>query len=894
MRFLVIDDNPDDRWLLIRELRQEFPDAHFEEIVQRDDFDLALAQGDFDMVLTDYHLGWTDGLWIMRQIRERDPQAPIIMVTGSGNEEVAVQGFKQGLSDYILKGHLRRLPVAVRESLEKAGLDRERARTEEALRKAKEFSDSLIASMQDGFSVLDTHGVHLDVNPALCQMTGFSREELIGAGPPHPYWPPEAYEEIERTFQKTLRGEFGGFELTFRRKNGERFPVIVSPSWMKDAQGNVVSYFATVKDITDRKRAEEALREEEQQLSLIFDNVSDVLFYLAVEPVDRFRFVSVNKIFLQATGLAEEQIIGKEIREVIPQPAHELVLGKYHEAIRERRTAHWEEISIYPAGKKYGEVSVTPVFDAAGHCTHLVGTVHDVTENRIAQERIRASEEKYRSLFENANDAIYLIDPATQVILDCNGQAARMDGYSLDELKAMRVVDLHPADERPLLPHKFKEVSERGSASGISGLHHLTKDGRIVPVEVNAALIEIGGRKLNLSVVRDITERKRAEEALRESRQVLERTLYSLRDAVFILNADSVEITDCNPAASEIFGYSREEMLGRTTTFLHVDEAALEEFRKHLYPAIEAKGFLHQLEFNMKRKDGTIFPTEHSVMPLVDEKGNRTGWVSVVRDITERKRLEAEREQLLAEVQRYATELEQRVAERTTELQAANRELEAFTYSVSHDLKAPLRGIDGYSHLLLQDYADKLDEEGRTFLYTIRSAAQQMNQLIDDLLAYSRLERRAMTTRSLNPRPLVEMLVAERADELQARQVTLSVDIPCATVTAEAEGLAEAVRNLLDNALKFTRDVPAPRIEIGGRETEKSCIIWVRDNGIGFDMQYHDRIFEIFQRLPRAEDYPGTGVGLAIVRKVMQRMGGRVWAESAPGEGATFYLEIPR
>jgi len=169
-----------------------------------------------------------------------------------------------------------------------------------------------------------------------------------------------------------------------------------------------------------------------------------------------------------------------------------------------------------------------------------------------------------------------------------------------------------------------------------------------------------------------------------------------------------------------------------------------------------------------------------------------------------------------------------------------------------------------------------------------------MNQLIDDLLAYSRLERRAMTTKSLNPRPLVEMLVAERADELQARQVALSVDIPCATVTAEAEGLAEAVRNLLDNALKFTRDVPAPRIEIGGRETEKSCIIWVRDNGIGFDMQYHDRIFEIFQRLPRAEDYPGTGVGLAIVRKVMQRMGGRVWAESAPGEGATFYLEIPR
>ncbi len=249
---------------------------------------------------------------------------------------------------------------------------------------------------------------------------------------------------------------------------------------------------------------------------------------------------------------------------------------------------------------------------------------------------------------------------------------------------------------------------------------------------------------------------------------------------------------------------------------------------------------------------------------------------------------------LKEQIERYAAELEEKVAQRTTELRAINAELETFAYSVSHDLKAPLRGIDGYSRLLLQDYADKLDEDGRTFLYTIRGATQQMNQLIDDLLTYSRLERRAMRPGSLDPRPLVEMLIAERADELQARQVTLSVDVPCGNVTAEAEGLIEALRNLLDNALKFTRDVSAPRIEIGGRETDETCILWVHDNGIGFDMRYHDRIFEIFQRLHRAEDYPGTGIGLAIVRKVMQRMGGRVWAESTPGQGATFYLEVPK
>ncbi len=312
-----------------------------------------------------------------------------------------------------------------------------------------------------------------------------------------------------------------------------------------------------------------------------------------------------------------------------------------------------------------------------------------------------------------------------------------------------------------------------------------------------------------------------------------------------------------------------------------------------------------------------------------EPRGFSEAEIDLSRTLSNQVALAIGRARLYESVQRHAAELEGRVAERTTELsqrvaeveslnramtnllndlQAANRrlaetgqelqranaELETFTYSVSHDLKGPLRGIDGYSRLLLEDHANQLDDEGRTFLHTIRHAAEQMNQLIDDLLAYSRLERRAMHTTSVDPRALVESLVAEYAEEIHECGVGLTVEVPCGTVLAEAEGLAQALRNLLDNALKFTRDAPEPRVEIGGRDTEKTCIIWVRDNGIGFDMLYHDRIFEIFQRLHRAEEYPGTGVGLAIVRKAMQRMDGRVWAESTPGEGATFYLEIPR
>jgi signal transduction histidine kinase len=239
-------------------------------------------------------------------------------------------------------------------------------------------------------------------------------------------------------------------------------------------------------------------------------------------------------------------------------------------------------------------------------------------------------------------------------------------------------------------------------------------------------------------------------------------------------------------------------------------------------------------------------------------------------------------------------ELEQRVSQRTAELQAKTHELETFAYSVAHDLKAPLRGIDGYSRLLLEDYSEKLNEEGRTFLHTIRSSTVRMNQLIEDLLAYSRLERRPLASSRINPRSLIEALVEEKSNELKQTGASLTVDVTCEDVTVDPDGMAQALRNLLDNAIKFSRSVPAPRIEIIAKCHEQSCRIWVRDNGVGFDMKYHDRIFELFQCLHPMENHSGTGVGLAIVRKAMDRMGGRVWAESAPGRGATFYLEVPR
>lgn len=239
-------------------------------------------------------------------------------------------------------------------------------------------------------------------------------------------------------------------------------------------------------------------------------------------------------------------------------------------------------------------------------------------------------------------------------------------------------------------------------------------------------------------------------------------------------------------------------------------------------------------------------------------------------------------------------ELETRIESRTAALNAKSRELEAFAYSVAHDLKAPLRGIDGYSRLLLQEYANSLDDDGRTFLQTIQNSTDEMNQLIDDLLTYSRLERRELKADRIELGPIVNSLVEEKRREAFARPIEFVVKVNGTTVLADANGLAQSLRNYLDNAIKFSHNVADPRVEVGSIDGPKRCLLWVRDNGIGFDMKYHDRIFDIFQRLNVNEDYPGTGIGLAIVRKAMERMGGKAWAESEPGYGATFYLEIPK
>jgi PAS domain S-box-containing protein len=405
------------------------------------------------------------------------------------------------------------------------------------------------------------------------------------------------------------------------------------------------------------------------------------------------------------------------------------------------------------------------------------------------------------------------------------------------------------------------------------------KDGSFYWVDTTIVpfLTEDGKPRQYVAIRSDITERKVAETAASWLAAVVE----SSDDAIISKTPEGI-ITSWNRGAEKIFGYTAAECIGKSMLMLFPPERVGEE--PALLARIKLGERVDHFETVRITKSGKLIDVSVTLSPIRNNRGEIIGASKIARDITERKAAQEKIQQLNAE-------LEQRVIQRTAELEAANKELEAFSYSVSHDLRAPLRAVNGFAGIVLEDFSSQLPEEGKRYLERIRNGGQQMGELIDDLLAFSRLSRQSMNRQPVNSVRIVRDVLEELKPQQNGRQVETRIeDLP--SCNGDPVLLKQVWVNLLSNAIKYTRDREPAIVEVGCTQDNGGKVYFVRDNGTGFDMQYAHKLFGVFQRLHRADEFEGTGVGLAIVQRIIHRHGGRVWAEAEINRGATFYFTI--
>jgi len=626
-------------------------------------------------------------------------------------------------------------------------------------------------------------------------------------------------------------------------------------------------------DITERKHAEEAAL----RLAEIVNSSADAIIGKTLEGVITSWNAGAERVF----GYAASEVIGRSVKILFP-PAL-----LFEEAETRARTAcgesvkHFDTLRVRKDGTLVNvSVVCSPVTDSEGKIIGVAKIARNVTARKQVEQALAASEMRYRRLFESSKDGILILDAESGMVVDVNPSLVELLGFSHRAFLGKKVWELGFFEDLVANESNFAELREKDYIR-FEDKPLKTADGRRIDVEFISNVYIVNGEKVIQCNIRDVTERKQLALAIRESEERFRTMANSISQLAWIARVDGSRFW-YNQRWYEYTGTTSGQMEGWDWQSVH-DPETLPHVLARWKAAIDS-GEPFEMEFPLRGADGKFRAFLTRALPLKDAAGRVMQWFGTNTDVETLKQAEEK-------IHLLNTELEERVVQRTAQLEAANKELEAFSYSVSHDLRAPLRAVDGFSQAVLEDYGPLLPEDGQRCLTTIREGAQRMGALIDDLLTFSRLSRLPITKQPVDANRQVRETLLELKDEQAGRTIEIRVgELPA--YNADPALMKQVWVNLLSNALKYSRNRERTLLEIDSIQQNVRTVYFVRDNGTGFDMRYAHKLFGVFQRLHRQEEFAGTGVGLAIVQRIVHRHGGRIWADAAPDRGATFFFTL--
>jgi len=793
----------------------------------------------------------------------------------------------------------------------------EQYKSAEALRESEALLQSIIDNSTSLIYIVDTEGKFLLVNRALTSLFSVSRDTLVGHT--REVVMPKEIAEIHRAndLEALESGRASILEEENLEQDGKhvylsiKFPLL-------NSKGKIYAIGGMSTDITERKRVEESLQESELRFRQTFE-LSPVGIVMA--GLDK-RLQGCNSAFTQFLGYSAEEIAGKAIEDITFAEDRHLGMAEMIAIVKgEIQSSRVEKRYVRKDGKVvWGEVTISLIRDHEEHPQYFLSIIQDTTERRRTEAELRRlyemsersrddllsmledqkrvekalsdSEVQYRRLFEAARDGILILEAETGMVVNVNPYLIDMLGFSNEEFLGKRIWELGFFKDIAASKANFLELLQKEYIR-YEDLPLETCKGRLINVEFVSHVYYVNDKKVVQCNIRDITERKRVQEALRESQALYHSFIEQLPNAVFRKDREGRYVL-VNLEFCRLKGLKKDDFIGRKPKEVSVGEMATQGAQgqatkyvnvgEEVHEQILQTGKTFETEEEYLDADGGIQHMHVMRMPVFDSHRMIIGTQGIMFDISERKRAEEE-------IHKLNTELETRVAERTAQLEDANKELEAFSYSVSHDLRAPLRSIDGFSQALLEEYQDKLDELGKSHLLRVRSAAQRMAQLIDDVLDLSRIHRVEMSRVSVDVTGLVREIIEDLRETQPRKNVEVVIE-PEMSAVGDTQLLRLFLQNLLENAWKFTSKHNHARIEFGSRESDGRRVFFVKDDGAGFDMAHSAMLFAPFQRLHAQAEFPGTGVGLASAQRIIHRHGGKIWAESEVEKGATFYFSL--